>query len=52
MLLGIGIMLAASEVPRIAQQFGMDTSMRFNVMSMVHATTTAINLSRIISKGK
>ena len=52
LLLGIGIMLAASEVPRIAQQFGMDTSMRFNVMSMVHASTTAINLSRIVAKGK
>lgn len=26
MLLGLGIMLAANEVPRIAQQFGLDTS--------------------------
>lgn len=52
LLLGIGVMLAATEVPRIAQQFGMDTSMRFNVMNVVHATTTAINLSRIISKSK
>ena len=49
-LLGLGIMLSANEVPRIAQQFGMDTSVKFNVMSMVHATTTAINLSRIVSK--
>ena len=52
LLLGIGIMLAATEVPRIAQQFGMDTSMRFNIMSVVHATTTAINLSRIVAKAK
>ena len=52
MLLGLGIMLAASEVPRIAQQFGLDSSVRFNVMSAVHATTTAINLTRIMSKGK
>ena len=50
MLLGLGIMLAANEVPRIAQQFGMDTSTKFNVMSMVHATTTAINLTRIVAK--
>ena len=52
MLLGLGIMLAASEVPRIAQQFGLDSSVRFNVMSAVHATTTAINLTRIMAKGK
>ena len=50
MLLGLGIMLSANEVPRIAQQFGMDTSTKFNVMSMVHATTTAINLTRIVAK--
>ena len=52
MLLGLGIMLAANEVPRVAAQFGMDSSMRFNIMSAVHAATTAINLTRIISKAK
>ena len=52
MLLGIGIMLAASEVPRIAQQFGMDTSTRFNAMGIIHATMTAINLTRMIGKAK
>lgn len=52
MLLGIGIMLAASEVPRIAQQFGLDSSMRFNAMGIVHATMTAINLTRMIGKAK
>lgn len=50
MLLGLGIMLAANEVPRIAQQFGLDSSVKLNMMSMVHATTTAINLSRTISR--
>lgn len=50
MLLGLGIMLAANEVPRIAQQFGLDSSVKFNMMSAVHATTTAINLGRTISK--
>ena len=39
MLLGLGIMLAANEVPRIAQQFGLDSSVRVNMMSVVHATT-------------
>ncbi len=50
MLMGLGIMLAAGEVPKIAQQFGMDTSAKFNMMSVVHATTTAINLTRIVAK--
>lgn len=49
-LLGLGVMLAANEVPRIAQQFGLDTSMRVNMMSAVHTTTTAINLGRAIAK--
>ena len=50
MLLGLGIMLAANEVPRIAQQFGLDSSVRFNMMSVVHASTTAINLTRSLAK--
>ena len=49
-LLGLGVMLAANEVPRIAQHFGLDTTTRFNAMSAVHTTTTAINLTRMISK--
>ena len=49
-LIGLGVMLAANEVPRIAQQYGLDTSMRFNAMSAVHTTTTAINLGRMIAK--
>ena len=50
MLLGLGIMLAANEVPRIAQQFGLDSSVRVNVMSVVHATTTAVNLTRGLAR--
>ena len=50
MLLGLGIMLAAGEVPRIAQQFGLDSSAKFNLMSAVHATATAVNLTRTIAK--
>ena len=52
MLLGLGIMLSANEVPRIAQQFGLDSSVRVNMMSVVHATTTAVNLTRTIAKAK
>ncbi len=50
MLLGLGIMLAANEVPRIAQQFGLDSSVKVNMMSVVHATTTAINLTRSVAR--
>lgn len=50
MLLGLGIMLAANEVPRIAQQFGLDSSAKLNVMSVVHATSTAVNLTRTVAR--
>ena len=50
MLLGLGIMMSASEVPRIAQQFGLDTSVKMNMMSVVHSTTMAINLARNITR--
>ena len=50
MLLGLGVMLAAGEVPRIAQQFGLDTSAKFNLSSVVHMSSTAVNLARQIGK--
>jgi hypothetical protein len=50
MLLAIGIMLAASEVPRIAERFGLDTSVKFNMMSAVHMTSTAVSLARNIAR--
>lgn len=49
-LLAIGIMMSASEVPRIAERFGLDTSVKFNVMSAVHMTSTAVHLAKAISK--
>ena len=52
MILGLGIMLAANEVPKIAQQFGLDTSARFNAMSIVHTASTAVSVSRLISCAK
>ena len=50
MLLGLGIMLAANEVPRIAQQFGLDSSVKVNMTSVIHATTTAVNLTRSVAR--
>ncbi len=52
MLMGLGILLAANEVPRIAQQFGLDSSVKVNMMSVVHATTTAVNLTRSLAAAK
>ena len=49
-LLGLGIMLAAGEVPRIAGQFGLDTSTKANLMSGVYAAQTAINISKTVVK--
>ncbi|MCL2298527.1 MAG: DUF6045 family protein [Firmicutes bacterium] len=43
-------MLAASEVPRIAQQFGLDTSAKVNLSSVVHMTSTAVNLTKSIAR--
>lgn len=50
MLLGTGIMMAASEVPRIAERFGLDTSVKFNMMSAVHMTSSAVNLVKTVAK--
>lgn len=49
-LLGLGLMLSAAEVPRIAGQFGMDTSTKTNVMSSVYAAQTAINMTKTVIK--
>ena len=50
-LLGLGVMLSANEVPRIAQNFGLDTGMKVNVMNAVHTTTSVVNLTKAIAKG-
>lgn len=50
MLLAIGVMMAAAEVPRIAERFGLDTSVKFNMMSAVHMTSTAVSLAKNITK--
>lgn len=50
MLLGLGIMLTANEVPRIAGMFGLDTSAKFNFSSAVHTTSFAVNLAKSIVK--
>ena len=43
-------MLAANEVPRIVRQFGLDSSVRVNMMPVAHATTTEVNLTRPVAR--
>ena len=50
MLLGIGLMLSSTEVPRIAQNFGLDTSMRFNVMSTVYSVNSVVSMARNVGR--
>lgn len=49
-VLGLGIMLSAKEVPRIAQQFGLDTSMKVNMMSVTHTVNTAMSAGKFVAK--
>ena len=48
-LLGLGLMLSAGEVPRIAGTFGLDTTTRANIMSAVYTAQAAINTTRSIA---
>lgn len=48
-LMGVGLMLSAGEVPRIAGNFGVDTTTKTNVMSAVYTAQAAVNTSRTIA---
>lgn len=52
MLLGLGIMLAANEVPRIAQQFGLDSSVRVNMGTIIQSTSMAVSVGRAVANVK
>ncbi len=47
-LLGLGLMLSAGEVPRIAGTFGLDTTTRANIMSAVYTAQAAVSTTRSI----
>lgn len=49
-LLGLGVMLAANEVPRIADRFGLDTSARVNIMSTYYAGQAAVRTVQAVRK--
>ncbi|MCL2488898.1 MAG: DUF6045 family protein [Oscillospiraceae bacterium] len=48
--LGIGVMISANEVPRIAERFGLDTSVRVNFMSAYYASRMAVNMVKGIAR--
>ena len=50
MIVGLGIMLGAAEIPRIAQQFGLDTSTKANVSGMSMAVNSIVNVGKTLAK--
>ena len=47
-LLGLGLMLSAGEVPRIADAFGLETSTKANMMGAVQTASMAVNTTKTI----
>ena len=47
-LLGLGLMLSAGEIPRIAGAFGLDTTTRANIMSAVYTAQAAVSTLSLI----
>ena len=47
-LLGLGLMLSAGEIPRIAGAFGLDTTTRASISSAVYTAQTAVNMTRTV----
>lgn len=48
-LLGLGLMLSAGEIPRIAGAFGLDTTTKANLTSAVCTAQSAVNIARTVA---
>lgn len=48
LLLGLGLMLSAGEIPRIAGNFGLETGTKANLTGSIYAAQHALTLSRTI----
>lgn len=46
LLLGIGLMMSANEIPRIADQFGLETATRGNIMTSFYLGQSLLNTMR------
>jgi hypothetical protein len=49
-ILGLGLMLSAGEVPRVAGAFGLETTTRANIMSAVYTAQAAVNTTKMITQ--
>jgi hypothetical protein len=49
-LAGMGLMLAAGEVPRIAERFGLDSSVKVNFMSSYYAVNSMVNMAKGVAR--
>lgn len=47
-LLGLGLMLSAGEVPRIAGAFGLDTSTKASLSSAIYTMQSAVNTTKTV----
>ena len=47
-MLGLGIMLAAGEIPRIAGLFGLETAVRPNINGVVNTAQSAVHLATMV----
>ena len=50
-LMGVGLMLSAGEVPRIAGSFGVDTTTKTNFSSAVYPARSAVSVARTRAAG-
>ena len=48
-LLGLGVILAAGEIPRIAGMFGLETSVRPNINGVINTAQSAVHLARMVT---
>ena len=48
-LLGLGIMLSATEIPRVAHQFGLETGTRASIAGAIYTTQSVINLTKTVA---
>ncbi len=47
-LLGLGVMLSAEEIPRIAGMFGLETAARPNINGVINTVQSAVHLTQMI----
>lgn len=47
-LLGTGVILSATEVPRVLEKFGLETSAKFNPMQGLYGASMAMSMVRVI----